>query len=209
MSYFHHAHGCMLSSNMALLFISISFNYFFSHFKSVFLLVSRVLYMCALCHLLDFPRKYWLDGRKVIPLPDLTAVPAIKRREFVKGERVLAIFPTGGITSLYPADVVQVTIFNGTYQTCQDLYVSELFDFSICMGIELTSPYLVVVVFVYRVCLLRCFNCIVSCTCIRFGRHLSADNSVCFRHLVVFASVCFLLTLYCFAFDMLFCFYFV
>jgi hypothetical protein len=52
-------------------------------------------------------KRYLLDPRKVLPLPSLEQVPLSARREFPKGTRVLAVFPVGGITVLYPAEVVQ------------------------------------------------------------------------------------------------------
>ena len=51
-------------------------------------------------------KKYILDIKKIIPLPTLDEYPMSKRKEFSKGTRVLAVFPVGGITVLYPADVV-------------------------------------------------------------------------------------------------------
>lgn len=51
-------------------------------------------------------KRYVLDARKILPLPTLVDVPLHRRREFVKGERVIAVFPTSGITTLYPAEVV-------------------------------------------------------------------------------------------------------
>jgi hypothetical protein len=51
-------------------------------------------------------KSYWLDEKKVLPLPTLQEVPVERRREFAKGERVIAVFPTSGITTLYPAVVV-------------------------------------------------------------------------------------------------------
>jgi len=52
-------------------------------------------------------KRYLLDPRKILPLPSLEQVPLSSRKEFSKGTRVLAVFPTGGITVLYPAQVVQ------------------------------------------------------------------------------------------------------
>lgn len=52
-------------------------------------------------------KRYVLDPRKILPLPSLQEVPLSKRKEFGKGTRVLAVFPTGGITTLYPAEVLQ------------------------------------------------------------------------------------------------------
>jgi hypothetical protein len=51
-------------------------------------------------------KRYLLDPRKILPLPSLSVVPLSSRREFGKGSRVLAVFPEGGITVLYPAQVV-------------------------------------------------------------------------------------------------------
>jgi hypothetical protein len=51
-------------------------------------------------------KRYLLDPRKILPLPSLQSVPLSARKEFPKGTRVLAVFPTGGITVLYPAQVV-------------------------------------------------------------------------------------------------------
>jgi len=51
-------------------------------------------------------KRYVLDARKILPLPSLEEVPINKRKEFAKGEYVRAVFPTGGITTLYPAVVV-------------------------------------------------------------------------------------------------------
>lgn len=52
-------------------------------------------------------KRYVLDPRKVLPLPSLQEVPLSRRKEFGKGTRVLAVFPIGGITVLYPAEVLQ------------------------------------------------------------------------------------------------------
>jgi hypothetical protein len=51
-------------------------------------------------------KRYILDARKILPLPSLTDIPIHRRREFQKGERVIAVFPTSGITTLYPAEVI-------------------------------------------------------------------------------------------------------
>jgi hypothetical protein len=48
---------------------------------------------------------YHLDPQKIIPLPSLQEVPLHKRREFKAGERVLAVYPVDGVTTLYPATV--------------------------------------------------------------------------------------------------------
>lgn len=65
-------------------------------------------------------KKYVLDLGKIVPLPSLEAVPMHARREFQKGERVRAVFPTGGITTLYPAEVIagpkKVRLNNSTAQ---------------------------------------------------------------------------------------------
>jgi len=53
----------------------------------------------------DGARKhYLLEPKRLICLPSLAQVPLSKRREFAKGERVLAVFP--GTTVLYPATVL-------------------------------------------------------------------------------------------------------
>jgi len=49
-------------------------------------------------------KKYVLDAKKLIPLYSLDEFPCSTRREFPKGERVLAIFPN--TTVFYPAYVV-------------------------------------------------------------------------------------------------------
>ena len=63
----------------------------------------------ALAGAAPVPRQklYTLDVRKIIPLPSLSLVPLSKRREFPRGTRVIAVFPTGGITTLYPAEVIE------------------------------------------------------------------------------------------------------
>jgi len=53
-----------------------------------------------------FKKRYVLDMKKVICLPSLADAPLNSRREFVKGDRVLALYPVGGATVLYPAVVL-------------------------------------------------------------------------------------------------------
>ena len=53
------------------------------------------------------PKVYQLEPRKVIPLPSLKEVGMGRRREFSRGSAVLALFPAGGVTTFYRAEVVQ------------------------------------------------------------------------------------------------------
>ena len=49
---------------------------------------------------------YSLEPRKVIPLPALKEVGMGRRKEFGRGSAVLALFPVGGVTTFYRAEVV-------------------------------------------------------------------------------------------------------
>jgi len=62
-------------------------------------------------------KKYSLPPNKIIPLPTLEQAPWSKRREFGKNQQVLALFPVGGITVLYPALVIKPpkAVKNGKY----------------------------------------------------------------------------------------------
>ena len=52
-------------------------------------------------------KTYALEPRKVIPLRGLRECPMGRRKEFGRGSAVLALFPVGGVTTFYRAEVVQ------------------------------------------------------------------------------------------------------